>query len=791
MEPITPYRPYLLRLWFLVALVLVTTASLGLVEYSLHKLLSTADLSSAVVAGSDYNSTSSTPSFPSSVARKTTVTRTTLAYINATVQIPNAKATRGRMRTETSENTHISKRAGRQNSTNPRVTRWNPRPTQRPWNPERSSPKDSSIVAECSEPLNPPASGDCAMILDPSVMSVPAYISQIGSAWGGWVNIGLPATLLLTPRPPKTPAPTATSYPEIETETVVETLTVYYPETKITTEIALPTTETTFTAPTQVVGNETPSPEGISTEAIFTIQTVPNPDISPTSTQPAGISTVFTGRPSINVVLSIQTVPNPGIITKQMQPKAAESTIISDLEAMDKKDTETNRLFTSWSPTVHATAPRNVRHSASLKNRSTSDTSWQLLTPANAIIITSTSTPSVPTPRGSSQLGTPEYFMSTSTVPTPRTRGSTTTGSLEYSAFSKAIISPIITSSVSPNEESSTGGNGSYIVYVLTPEAYFLGSFAPLIFAILFYLPWASLDAVAKRMEPFYRLSSSKGAVASESLNVSYESQVPLVGQLWNSLIRRHWVVSLTSFLVILCQVLMALSPEAIRISVIGIDCRANVACPGVLSVSTAPARAMEAMLLVMIICTAVLAGQLWNRRSQLYSEPFSLAGTATLVANDGSFLQLFRQVDSQSLTSDGKGLEKALGKNTRYRLTIYKNEGGAAQNGIVLEPPHTTSQAFPATTTPASGVKFLPVKRSNPLILELCLLFLIIVIILPIIIWYYLNNDQNHPLEQFLSGQDFGVRFLFAAIGILIDELWKNIFSSMRPFLFMHFCLY
>ncbi|KAK4645823.1 hypothetical protein QC761_204940 [Podospora bellae-mahoneyi] len=790
MEPITPYRPYLLRLWFLVALVLVTTASLGLVEYSLHKLLSTADLSSAVVAGSDYNSTSSTPSFSPSVARKTTVTRTTLAYINATVQIPHAKATRGMMRTETNENTHISKRAGRQNSTNPRVTRWNPRPTQRPWNPERNSPKDSSIVAECSEPPNPRASGDCAIILDPSVMSVPAYISQIGSAWGGWVNIGLPATLLLTPRPTKTPAPTATSYPEIETETVVETLTVYYsesylddrpvpdtevvyPETKITTELALPTTETIFT------------------DAVPNIQAVPNPDISPTSTQSAGISTVFTERPSSNVILSIQTVPNPGTIPKQMQPKATESTIISDLEAMDKKDTETNRLFTSWSPTVHATAPRNVRHSASLKNWSTSDTSWQLLTPANAIRITSTSTPSVPTLRGSSQLGTPEYFMSTSTVPTPRTRGSTTTGSLEYSTFSKAIISPIITSSVSPNEESSTDGNGSYIVYVLTPEAYFLGSFAPLIFAILFYLPWASLDAVAKRMEPFYRLSSSKGAVASESLNVSYESQVPLVGQLWNSLIRRHWVVSLTSFLVILCQVLMALSPEAIRISVIGTDCRANVTCPGVLSVSTAPARAMEAMLLVMIICTAVLAGQLWNRRSQLYSEPFSLAGTATLVANDGSFLQLFRQVDSQSLTSDGKGLEKALGKNTRYRVTVYKNERGAAQNGIVLEPPHTTSQAFPATTTPASGVKFLPVKRSNPLILELCLLFLIIVIILPIIIWYYLNNDQNHPLELFLSGQDFGVRFLFAAIGILIDELWKNIFSSMRPFLFMHFCLY
>ncbi|VBB75563.1 Putative protein of unknown function [Podospora comata] len=693
------------------------------------------------------------------------------------------------MRTETSENTHISKQAGRQNSTIPRVIRWNPRPTQRPWNPERNSPKDSSIVAECSEPPDPRASGDCAIVLDPSVMSVPAYLSPIGSAWGGWVNIGLPATLLLTPRPPKTPAPTATSYPEIETETVVETLTVYYPEsylddrpapdtevvypeTKITTEIALPTTKTTFT------------------DAVPNIQTVPNPDISPTSTQSAAISTVFTERPFISVVLSIQTVPNPGIIPKQMQPKAAESTIISNLEAMDKKDTETNRLFTSWSPTVHATAPRNVRHSASLKNWSTSDTSWQLLTPANAIIITSTSTPSVPTLRGSSQLGTPEYFMSTSTVPTPRTRGSTTTGSLEYSTFSKAIISPIITSSVSPNEESSTGGNGSYIVYVLTPEAYFLGSFAPLIFAILFYLPWASLDAVAKRMEPFYRLSSSKGAVASESLNVSYESQVPLVGQLWNSLIRKHWVVSITSFLVILCQILMALSPEAIRISVIGTDCRANVACPGVLSVSTAPARAMEAMLLVMIICTAVLAGQLWNRRSQLYSEPFSLAGTATLVANDGSFLQLFRQVDSQSLTSDGKGLEKALGKNTRYRVTVYKNEGGVAQNGIVLEPPHTTSQAFPATTTPTSGVKFLPVKRSNLLILELCLLFLIIVIILPIIIWYYLNNDQNHPLEQFLSGQDFGVRFLFAAIGILIDELWKNIFSSMRPFFFMHFCL-
>ncbi|KAK0666862.1 hypothetical protein QBC41DRAFT_280106 [Cercophora samala] len=338
------------------------------------------------------------------------------------------------------------------------------------------------------------------------------------------------------------------------------------------------------------------------------------------------------------------------------------------------------------------------------------------------------------------------------------------------------------------NNNSSSGSNDSNIHLVPTPLEYFLGSFAPTILSLLFSLPWLFLDVMAKRMEPFYKLSSSQGARASESLCVSYHTMLPETWQAFLLLFRKDWVVSLTSFLVTLSQILTMLSSDAVQIGVIGDDCRANVQCYGALAVSLGPARALEIIMGVMILFTIVLAALLWKRQSRLQSEPFSLAGVAIL-ANDPLTLRRIQEQVYQPDEQPGNEWVASWEDDTRYRIMTFRNEDGTLRNGLIQDTRERSTTSLPSFDTKGTQAirpraEYEPTKRSNPIVWETIVLLLFVVGILTITIWYYLNDDQVDPFERFLSGQGFGVRFLFTGVGIVINGLWEKLFLRITMLL-------
>lgn len=281
-----------------------------------------------------------------------------------------------------------------------------------------------------------------------------------------------------------------------------------------------------------------------------------------------------------------------------------------------------------------------------------------------------------------------------------------------------------------------------------------------------------------KRMEPFYTLSRLQGATAMESLCLTYDARTPGMGLLGSRLSRR-WEVSLSSMLVLLSKILTALSPEAVRISLVG-TCKANVSCDGFLSVSRETARAVEAFLSIMALLTIIIIIRQWNRPSAVYSEPFSMGGLWQLT-NNPVILQDLSSITAEQLDSDKHALTKSLdGPNVRYYITTHQDEHGNIHHGLFRQPnpyrPHPS-------LSPGTPSNFFPAfQPHHPFILEYILLALVILPTIIITVVYYINSSDN-GFERFMSGQSFGVRFLFTAIGILISALWKKLFDSTLPF--------
>ncbi|KAK4179165.1 hypothetical protein QBC36DRAFT_308468 [Triangularia setosa] len=389
MAPTAPYRPCNLHLGFLLSLVLVTTVSLGLIEYSLHKLPSISDLSNAIVVDSDYNPISATTSMFLSVTRKTAVTRTTIHYINTIVRITDAKATGGMTQGEDNCTPHIA--------------------------------------TEIHGTIQP---------------------SQV-------------LLHVLTTR-----------HPDIETKTTLEFQTIFYTESYSKTKLALNSDIFFNTVKDLSPDIELSTTERIFTKAMLSIQTVPNPEIA--TTQTTDSSTSFhpttevelysTKGMSTEVLFSIGMVPNPEVAPTQMTGSSTTS------HNTKTKNAYGDKPLGSWPPV-------QLHYSTSLERWPPSGTPWvsakqeiistnvlHNLTPKNTLLLASTSSLLVPTPRGTSEVNTVDPSSFTDTQLPTSTSSSTISGEVEHSTSTNSLLIVTGTSTVPPDEKNSTYENGSYIV---------------------------------------------------------------------------------------------------------------------------------------------------------------------------------------------------------------------------------------------------------------------------------------------------------------------------------------
>ena len=243
-------------------------------------------------------------------------------------------------------------------------------------------------------------------------------------------------------------------------------------------------------------------------------------------------------------------------------------------------------------------------------------------------------------------------------------------------------IGPTGAVSIQDKAESARKGVNKNRLF-LSRADYVVGSFLPIILAVLFTIPWHILASALKEMEPFYQLHKPDGARADKSLALTYRASINIVSTA-QAIGNGHYLVWWSGLLSLVALVLAPLSSETIFIAYIGegvcdpLKSRAN--CIPQVSVFPAAARAVQAVLsFIAVLCLGLIIALL-RKKSGIYTSPLSIASLAALF-QDPRVVDDFRRIEGY-YPPEAKDLRKAL-KGQTYKVGEYTDSLGNAQYGL------------------------------------------------------------------------------------------------------------
>lgn len=327
---------------------------------------------------------------------------------------------------------------------------------------------------------------------------------------------------------------------------------------------------------------------------------------------------------------------------------------------------------------------------------------------------------------------------------------------------------------------------------------YFIGFFLPTLLSILMAIPIRILDLNAKLFQPWHELTHAHGATGRESLCRETRGWPSVVTSV-RSLFGGQVLVFLTTILLICSALLVPLSAEAVTFRLqgsTGISCASGAmsgrGCAFVLSVFSRPARAALGLLAFMAVTLLFTVGVLIRWQTGVATNPWSIAGVAGL-ARSRELRHLFASVPSNA-RNPGRILKETL-EDRRFELGWFSNDRGAPEYGIVLydegrlHPLHGDAARSPplgaADEKNDQSHMYMGEGRKNQSLPFFMLgyagrlLFLFVLCGTLAVILYYNNTGGDTPFEHFMSGESFGVRFLFTGVGVLITFLWTSFFGS------------
>lgn len=336
----------------------------------------------------------------------------------------------------------------------------------------------------------------------------------------------------------------------------------------------------------------------------------------------------------------------------------------------------------------------------------------------------------------------------------------------------------------------------------VTRKEYLIGAFLPTVLAVLFSIPWYILFSAVQEMEPFYQLADPQGALARDSLCLDYRASLNVVTTLRAGL-RGHFVVLWAGICSIAVLALAPLASETVFIGFVGEGrCTATSSrdvCHPQLSVYPVAARAVQGILSLVAVLTICIAITNSRRKSGVYANPLSIAGIATLFQNP-TLIDEFRQLDSDGF--DSKTLEARLQGN-RYRLDHFQHRDGSTDYGIVryMEASfyadgtdHNSQYSRTIlpnkyrkyTTVSVTHVEAEPPQTRKPkpdyfLHHATVIAFAAFVAGLLTLVIYYNQTGGDTGFERFMDSQEFGVTFMFAAVGVMIKMYWGVVDGDRR----------
>lgn len=393
----------------------------------------------------------------------------------------------------------------------------------------------------------------------------------------------------------------------------------------------------------------------------------------------------------------------------------------------------------------------------------------------------------------------PTTFVSTKsavlTTITSTGDGSTTIASVKkgttksYSKTSTMMVTytPTVTSA-DPEETGPVIGYKTK-VYKITEGGYFLGKFLPPFLSVMLSIPARIIDFNAQLYQPFYALNLPNGALGPNSMTLHFSGWMGFVKPF--TTLAQGQPVTFLSMLIVWCTALMTpIATEAIGVKMHGKCTNYNpVGCAAALGVSPTPTRALIALIAFTIVLLCLLLFFLRNWETGLHANPWSVAGIASLATN--------REIRPQRSTERKIAKEMA---EKRYGFGYFENSRGQTEYGVVLyDDAGQTLQGQDniGTISEVSSVDSLDVtrkkRRGNPfialgIIWRLCfMLFLAGLMVLTL--YYGITFKTQDGFQGFMTSQTFGIRFMFAVLGVIISFGWTALFIS-KSRLFSHNCL-
>jgi hypothetical protein len=195
---------------------------------------------------------------------------------------------------------------------------------------------------------------------------------------------------------------------------------------------------------------------------------------------------------------------------------------------------------------------------------------------------------------------------------------------------------------------------------------------------------------------------------------------------------------------------------------------------PGVSSLSS---RILLAVLGVMVLLLCGLLFFLRKFHTGVYANPWSVAGVASLASNR----DVRPQQDSE------RRIEKEMAEK-RYGFGFFENRAGQTEYGIVLydDAGENLQHNHPLSESSSVDAQAVSRGRRNPFVvlgLAWRLVFLLFLLgLMVFLLYYHLTLDKSSSFKNFMNSQTFGVRFLFAAFGVIISFSWTAFFISKFP---------
>lgn len=386
---------------------------------------------------------------------------------------------------------------------------------------------------------------------------------------------------------------------------------------------------------------------------------------------------------------------------------------------------------------------------------------------------------------------------------------STPAPSTMLSTAPKSTVTRTATSTPSDNPTATLSGGPTSVTslivtvkaYNLTAGDYFIGTFLPTFLAVMLVIPLRTIDLNAKLYQPFNALASSpRGAPGPESMTLQYTGLAGLLAPL-ATLLHGRPVPFITTLAVACASLAVPLAAEAVGLKMHG-HCREASAehCAAALGVSPRAATALVAVLACVALLMVVLVVILLLRwPTGVASNPWTVAGMAALVRNPDVAAGLFRR-------RDDAGLCRAVA-DRRYGIGYFEGRDGGEEYGIVLLDesgrglagergrddddeeeeevvvwqPQTEGATAVAVGKNGRGRRRWREKELPFMTLRYPwrIAFLLYIIGLLILILYYHLTLRNldSDFNRFMYSHSFGVRFLFAILGVIVTSCWQAFF--------------